>query len=134
MIDQEQMAQSRREIAEQRRAAAAAAATARNDQAPGGAAVATERLLAAMRAGDDLHQARRWLYVARSDRRPGSVAELQQVLAELAAADGATFEQVRAGIARALEVEGRTLADWEASLSTRRRPVLGRRQTRGIAS
>lgn len=85
----------------------------------------TIALLARLRAGETLFNGRRWLCIARSDRRPSSSFELTSVLVAIAKAEGVPLEVVRDDVDKALQAEGSSLAAWSEQLD-RPRPVLGR--------
>ena len=80
--------------------------------------------LARDRAGDELAEPIRLLATIRGDRRPFTVAELNQAVAEVAAAEGLDAQAVRTMLDRALLSEGSSLQAWEQQLR-RPRPRLG---------
>lgn len=96
----------------------------------------TIALLVRLRDGETLFNGRRWLCIARSDRRPSSSSELTRALVAIAEAEGVPLEVVRDDVDKALQAEGSSLAAWSEQLD-RPRPVLGRglrpRSDQGVA-
>lgn len=120
--DPEQIRDERRELLRPERPATPAAAAA-STPAPWPTESQTLEMLAKLRGQE--FDGRRWLCIARSDRRPSSSFELARVLREIAKAEGVPLEVVRDSVDGALQAEQSDLATWSALLD-RPRPSLGR--------
>ena len=119
--DPEQIRDERRELPRPERSDAPASPP----PEPSKEARDTIALLARLRDGEQGFNGRRWLCIARSDRRPSSSFELARVLREIAKAEGVPLEVVCDSVDKALEGENSSLAAWSDQLD-RPRPVLGR--------